>query len=177
MLWPAWGSWRAWALLSWRNWLKEWTLCAVSTLWDDLYHSKVPNLKDLTNPPLSGVFTPLLPILPSFLHPSPSPSWLFPHLLHYSSKFHFTNTNYPSLPLISILSPLQPLWSTRGPVTQTRCWYLTCQTSGRLCPSAVATEETLSWGRSASPSALPPASPRMKAGLLNTCWWVCNIAA
>lgn len=33
-------------------------------------------------------------------------------------------------------------------------------------------EETLSWGRSVLPFALPPGLPRMKAGWLSTCWWV-----
>lgn len=115
MLWPVWGSWHAWALLSWRNWLKEWTMSAVSTLWDDLCHSKVQSPKDWNR--LSHCFgllkaEPILEIPSSHLsflshsHISINLSshhlCLFPHLLHHLLYHPYTVSPTLTVPLISI---------------------------------------------------------------------------
>lgn len=88
----------------------------------------------------------------------------------------FCNILYIFLPFI-LFPPFyfQLLWWTRGPATQKRCWYPTCPTPGRSSPSAVAMEGTLSLGKSALPCASPPASPKMKAGWLSTCWLECYV--
>lgn len=67
----------------------------------------------------NSFFTPLLPLLLPYLHQPRVPS-----SLSFSSSPPSLTLFSPTLtiPLISIcLVSLQPLWSTRGPATQTRC--------------------------------------------------------
>lgn len=70
----------------------------------------------------NSFFTPLLPLLLPYLHQPLVPSSLSfsssPPSLTLSSLYRFTHPNCPSH---LHLSALQPLWSTHGPATQTRC--------------------------------------------------------
>jgi len=77
--------------------------------------------------------------------------------MHYSDHSNFVS---------------QERLSTTGHATQRNCSLVTSQKRERLPLSVVAMVETLYWERNVSPWELPAVLPEMKAGLLNTCWYV-----